>query len=274
MAEGIRRVGDKPRLINEEYKGTVDADAAVFYGFQPSLRRCMRDYVLAGKHAVHIDLGYWSRRYRGNRYGYHRFSINSHHPVDYFQKVKHPQDRADELGITLEHWKNGGSYILLCGMSDKAAGVVGLGYHEWERDAVRQIAKVTKRPIWFRPKARKQGTYEKITGATLMPPRTRLDEKGYPISDIAVALADAFCVVSHHSNTGIDAIIAGVPCFQVDGVALPMGLSDFRKIETPKEPTQDERRQWANDVAYTQFNLEEMRAGVPWRHFKNEGLIP
>src|SRR5262245_31774306 len=147
MAEGIKRVGDKPRLIDADYNGVVDADVAVFYGFQPSLRKVMRDYVAASKHAIHIDLGYWSRRYRGSRYGYHLFAIDDHHPVAYFQKVKHPQDRADALGIKLETWKHGGSYVLLCGMSEKAAGVVGFGYQEWERHAVKQLHGVTQRPI-------------------------------------------------------------------------------------------------------------------------------
>jgi hypothetical protein len=273
MAEGIRRLGDKPRLIDGDYAGVVDADVAVFYGFQPNVRRVMRDYVLANKHAIHIDLGYWSRRFRGSRYGYHRFSINSHHPTDYFQRVKHPQDRADALGITLETWKHGGSHILLCGMSEKAAGVVGFTYQQWERDAVVKIQKATERPIWYRPKAVKGHNYPRINGTQLNEPCAIFDSKGYPISDISRALSNAWCVVSHHSNAGIDAVISGVPCFQVDGVALPMGLADFSKIETPKEPTIDERRQWVNDVAYTQFNCEEMRAGVPWRHFKDEGLI-
>lgn len=274
MAEGIKLAGDTPRLIPaDKYNGEVDADVAVFYGFQPHVRKVMRNYVLANRHAVHVDLGYWSRRFRGDRYGYHRFSINRHHP-DYFQRVKHPRDRADELGIKLEPWSHGGEYVLLCGMSEKAAGVVGLGFQEWEREAARQIAAVTSRPIWYRPKPNKYGSYRGINGTQMTRPRAKLSAEGYPTTDISDALRGAWCVVSHHSNAGIDAIVAGVPCFQVDGVALAMGLADLRKIETPRQPTDDERRQWANDVAYTQFNCSEMRKGVPWRHFKSEGLIP
>lgn len=264
MAEGIRRVGDRADLIESHRYREPDHDVAVFYGFQEMLRKAMADYVRAGKHAVHIDLGYWCRRWNGNRYGFHRFSIDSHHPVAYFQKVRHPKDRADTVGVRLESWRNNGRYILLCGMSEKAAGVVGLGFEEYERDAVNQIRSVTSRPIMYRPKPNKQGNYRALPGTQLMAP-------GY--SDIFSPLAGAHAVVSHHSNAGIDAIVFGVPCFQLDGVALPMGLSDLCQIEKPKVPDQAERRQWANDVAYTQFNCEEMRDGVPWRHFKDEGLI-
>jgi hypothetical protein len=253
----------------KKYNG-VEADVAVFYGFQPAMRRAMREYVAAGHHAIHIDLGYWSRRWRGSRYGYHRFSIDAHHPNAYFQRVRHPRDRADALGITL---RTAGSYVLLCGMSEKAAGVCGYGFHEWERDAVKKIRAATRRMILFRPKPAKHANYQGLDGTRLAPARKLFDDEGYPIVDIVDAVRGAFCVVSHHSNAGMDAIVEGVPCFQLDGVAAPMGLSDLSMIEKPKLPTDEERQQWANDVAYTQFNCQEMRAGIPWRHFKEEGLI-
>lgn len=151
-------------------------------------------------------------------------------------------------------------------MSEKAAGVVGLGYQEFEYAAVQQLRRVTDREICYRPKPAKLANYRGIKGTTMLPSH-------YPMVDIVDALKEAFCVVSHHSNAGIDAIVNGVPCFQVDGIAAPMGLADLNKIETPKTPSDEERRQWANDVAYTQFNVQEMAAGVPWRHFKDEGLI-
>jgi hypothetical protein len=251
------------------YHGAVDADVAVFYGFQENVRGVMRDFIAHGRHAVHIDLGYWCRRWNGSRYGYHRTSIDAHHPTAYFQNVKHPQDRADQLGIKLEAWKRGGSHILLCGMSEKAAGVVGLRFLEWERKAMKQIRAATNRAIWYRPKPCRNGLTSEIAGTRLATPR--VTDTG--VTDINDAMREAFAVVSHHSNAGIDAIVSGVPCFQVDGVAAPMGLADLSLIETPKEPSDEERRQWANDVAYTQFNLREMRDGTMWRHFKDEGLI-
>jgi len=154
-------------------------------------------------------------------------------------------------------------------MSEKAAGVVGLRYLQWERAAVEQIRAVTNRAIWYRPKPSKLGRHDEIAGTRLAV--ARVTDTG--VTDINEAMREAFAVVSHHSNAGIDAIVSGVPCFQIDGVAAPMGFSDLSAIETPKTPSDEERRQWANDVAYTQFNLREMRDGTMWRHLKDEGLI-
>jgi hypothetical protein len=36
----------------------------------------------------------------------------------------------------------------------------------------------------------------------------------------------------------------------------------------------EERRQFAFDVAYCQFNHSEAEDGTMWRHFKDEGLVP
>lgn len=266
MAEGINRIGDKASLIKVgAYAGKPEADVAVFYGLRGVLKTIMADYKAAGLKAIYIDLGYWKRNWNGDRYGFHRFSINDRHPTAYFQQAKHPPDRANAIGIRIEPWRKGGEHILLCGMSQKCAEFEGYKFEQWERDAVKKIRAVTDRPIWYRPKPNKHGAYAPIDGTTFRPSRR--------LSDITDALTDAWAIVSHHSNAGIDAIVHGVPCFSEEGVAVPMGLSDLISIEQRHYPTDDERRAWVNDVAYCQFNRQEMRDGTAWRHFKNEGLV-
>jgi hypothetical protein len=274
LISGIWKCGDKVSVI-ELRKGQhyqkPNSDVIVFYGFDGSrdsqITKAFNEYVRAGLKAVYLDLGYFNT---AGRYGYHRFSINSRHPNDHFQKYRHPQDRADTVGVKLTKRMKQGENILLCGMSEKCAVFEGFKFEEWEREAIRRIKQATDRPIVYRPKPKR------IKFGTQSPP---IDGVKYsnPASVLRIEqeLANAWAVVSHHSNAGLDALCAGVPAFQDDGVALKCGYSDLSKIESPYLPTFEERRQLLNDVCYTQWNLAtEFANGVAWKHFKDEGLIP
>jgi hypothetical protein len=272
MAQGIEKLGDKViRKRAEEYRG-IFSESLVFYGFDgdrgSNIARAARDYHDAGKPYVYIDLAYWMRRWRGDRYGYHRFAVSNRHPTAYFQRHRHKKDRADAVGVQLRPWKNPGKNIVLCGMSDKCARFEGFAFEEWERQAIQKIRAVTDRPIVYRPKPqrRRGDQYPPIEGVKHSCPMTR---------SLEADLADAWAVVSHHSNAGIDAIVAGVPCFSDEGVTNAVGHQELGiYIEDPKIPTMEERRQFVNDVAYCQWNREEMRSGLVWKHLKDEGLVP
>ena len=155
LAEGARLAGFKvQRLWSQEYREPC-TEILLHYGFDGSqeseIARAFNDYVRAGLKAVYVDLGYFKNRHgeRGGRalgrYGdYHRFSINARHPTAHFQRVKHPPDRAEALGIKLAKKMRQGQNIILCGMSPKAAvfdDVIG-----WEEAAIVKIRKATDAP--------------------------------------------------------------------------------------------------------------------------------
>lgn len=260
MAEGIRNVGDRVDVIDESHYRSPTHDVAVFYGLAFRLLNIFREYPRAGKKAVYIDLGYWGRHHNGNRVGYHKFSVNGRHPTAYFQRLKHDATRAALFGLAPGRWARGRN-ILLAGMGPKACGVEGFGRLEWELKAIQQLKASTDRPILYRPKPSWKHAGN-IEGAIFNDPQT----------DLAKVLKDCHAVVTHHSNVAVDGLVAGVPAFCVQGVAKPLALDDLKAIEAPRYP--DDREQWINDIAWTQFNVPEMREGVPWRHLKDEGLVP
>lgn len=271
MFEGIKRCGERVSMLTpDEYTGKPMSQVAVFYGIRGKLKQIMEDYRNAGLQGVYIDLAYWRRRWRGDRYGFHRFSINHRHPNSYFQQCKHRSDRFNILSIRMgepKRAKKRGDHILLCGMSEKCAEWEGFQFEEWERSAVERIKAVTDRPIIYRPKPNRFHKYQGLPG-TLFRPALGLD------LEITNSLRQSWAVVSHHSNAGVDAVIYGIPTFCEEGVPLAVGSSDFTTIENPYFPDDKERHQWASDVAYCQFNRVEMADGTAWRHFKEEGLVP
>lgn len=257
MFAGIRAAGDRPEHFTQgEYTEPLH-DVAVFYGYTKTLRKVMADYIKAGRKAVYIDLGYWRRE---GLTGYHKISVNDRHPTAYFQKRKHNAYRANSISVSVKPWHNG-SHIIIAGMGDKAAEAEGFQVEAWERRAIEALRMVTDRRIIYRPKPSWLRA-QPIPGADYSPPSQPLDH----------ILKSAHAIVTHHSNVAVEALVEGVPAFCWKGVAVPLASQDLKLIETPVRS--DARQQWVNDIAFTQWNINEMRLGLPWACLKEEGLIP
>lgn len=259
MLKGIKNCGDNPRFKDVRSYIEPDGDVAVWYGWSPNIMSGYRD---AGKKAVYADLGYWRRE---GFTGHHKLSINSRHPTDYFQRQKHPRDRFRKLNVPIKPWRsNTDGDIIVAGMSGKGANAEGLEPEQWERWAVEELRKHTKRRVVYRPKPNWHGSGE-IAGAGL--------QRGHPQGDdVYSVLLRTYAVVAHHSNVAVDALLEGVPVYVVDGIARVLGQRDLAKIEQPIRP--EGREQWAYDAAYTQWNIDEMASGQAWRHLKEERLVP
>lgn len=265
MYSGMRRNSAGERLCLHLRKALSftkpDSDVAIFYGLH---KHILSAYTKRGLPAIYIDLGYWGRHEGGRREGFHKFALNTRHPTAYFQNRKHDSCRFRHFGVPIRDWQNTRKkgYILLAGMSAKAAKAEGFAPEEWERDAVKQIREHTDREIVYRPKPNWRAARQ-LQG-------TRM-ERGVD-GDVGRWLEKCHAVVTHHSNVSVDAILAGVPVFCWDGVATAPGKasSDLSQIETPPEAV--DREQWAADIAWTQWSVPEMRSGAAWRYLKDEVL--
>lgn len=266
MAEGIASVGDFPAILSERDYKESDLEVyecACFYGLEGNNARMFKDYS-ARRAAVYVDLGYWGRREGGRWSGYHKVCVNGRHPNAYFRAVQHGFERVKRFHVEPRPWRTGKplQHILLAGMGDKGAIAEGFRPEEWERWAISEIRKHSQRQIIYRPKPSWK-TAKPIEGALYSAPHAR---------EIEQDLAECWAVVTHHSNVAVDAILQGIPAFCWGGVALEMSLQDLSRIESPHYP--EGRLHWAADIAYTQWSVAEMRNGLPWRHLKQEALIP
>ena len=265
MEQGIRRHGvEVIRKFETEYSG-IEADYAVFYGLEGKLSRIFKEYIAnaeaKGTKALYIDLGYWKRKERSNKFGgYHKIVVNARHPTEYFQRRVHDDSRLRELNVSIEPWRRGGNHILIAGMGDKGAAAEGYDIEQWERWAIGKIRENSKRAIVYRPKPSWKRA-KPIAGV------------GYSgrLIECVHALRDCFAVVTHHSNVAVDAICMGIPAFCWHGVAKPMSLQDLSLIEKPMKP--DSREQWVRDISWCQWNVEEMKKGIAWKCLKDEGVI-
>lgn len=258
MCEGIGRLGDQVSVRNSRDYVKPEADIAVFYGLSQAI---LHDYSKPGHKAVFLDLGYWARE---GQEGSHKIVVNSRHPTRYFQTRRHQNDRFSALGIKIRPWRMNGSSIMVIGMSGKAAAAQGFRPEQWERETIAALKKITNRPIIYRPKPNWNGSTQ-IEGSEF--------QKGHPQgNDVPEKLRETWCVVTHHSNVGVDALLTGVPVYSVEGAASVLSTKALHDVDNPIRP--EGREQFAADLAYTQWTVSEMRRGAPWKHLKEEGLIP
>jgi hypothetical protein len=160
-----------------------------------------------------------------------------------FRNADSPGDRAEKLKVVLQPWRQGGEHILLCGQVPWDASVDHISFNAWLSMKREAIGRVTGRPVRFRPHPQ------------IAKPDMSLEED----------LEDCWTVVTFNSNTGVDAVLRGVPVFADDAgsMAYPVANKDISQIENPQTP---ERTQWLSNLAYTQWTPEEMRQGLAWAH--------
>lgn len=262
MMAGIAKTGGGAgalRSSQQHRPGHPEFDVAIFYGLAGGLARLLADYRDSGRQAVYVDLGYWGRRKLSRWDGHHKLALNSRHPTAYFQRNPKGPTRFRQFRIEIAPWRKRGRHILLIGMSAKAAAAEGFAPEEWERDTVRQLRALTDRRIIYRPKPNWDGA-KPIEGT----------EWGRAPELLRDALVGCHAVVTHHSNAAVDALLAGVPCVCPDGVASLLSAHQLADIENP--PTPDGREQWAWDLAWTQWSVEEIERGDAWRYLDQEVL--
>jgi hypothetical protein len=76
------------------------------------------------------------------------------------------------------------------------------------------------------------------------------------------AFEQAAIAVTFSSNTGVDALIAGVPVYAEDEGSMAYSVASHRVGQT----LFPDRRQWAHNLAYCQWTQDEYRNGVAIEH--------
>lgn len=245
MRDGFRKHGVQADVITRGL-GVV-ADIAVAYGWNhaPVFTR----YKQAGLPYLYFDLGYWCRVPRKQaREGYHRLAVSDWCSSKSMLSGR-PQDRFCSLGISVKPWRDKSGSILITGMSGKAAQTHGFRPGQWERDTERLISRLTDMRITHRAKPSK---------------RWRNPES------IEDTFSRTHMLVTHHSNTAVDALVNGIPYYCVKGVARRLSTFELTSeiIESPPCVNDQDRIQLLYDIAYCQWMPGEMRSGETWEYVK------
>lgn len=175
---------------------------------------------------LYFDHGYFRRSSAPTSFdGYYRIVPNGLWPDCW------PDDsdtrRFDALALDLKDWRKQGSHIVLVPPSHYMTEYLGL--QDWAGETCRELRRYTDRPIVVHSK-----------------------NSPTPFSEI---IDGAWCVVTHHSNAAIDAMIEGIPAIMTG-----RGLGSLPEVESPPM-----RRDFFAKLANSQWTLKEIEEGILWR---------
>ena len=87
----------------------------------------------------------------GRRHNYYRVGLNHYlNNLAEFNNKDCKPDRFNKLGLTIKPWRTKGEHILVLGQNLNDASLIGADMELWATTTIRQLLKVTKRPIVFR----------------------------------------------------------------------------------------------------------------------------
>ena len=178
----------------------------------------------------------------------------------YFGEKGNNSDRANKLGLELKPWRtNRKGSILIAGQHNNSAQWSSPSAQtQWTMDCLHTIRQHTKKKIILRQHPRCPVRYSNLPTNTFVQTPKRI--KG-TYDDFDFDISKAYAVVNWSSNPGIIAAMNGVPVFTgPSSLASEVGNLDVNNINSPATP---DRRQWLNDLAYTEWTTEELSTGYP-----------
>lgn len=262
FAEGVQKAGDTPVIINR--KVSVDVIASCNITIQASaynkninpaskensLRLQVQSTMKAlGRRCLIMDTGCIdSANYTQIGYGGIKGLASFHN------QKSHP-DRWLLQKREVLPWRADGKNIVILGQNRFGISTQERDIFLWYDETIEEIRKYTDRPIIYRHHPKCDIDYQNS------------EVIGSRNTSISTDLENAWCVVAFSTNAVVDAIIHGIPVFTPDprSIAYSVGNKNLAEIE---QPTTFNRGQWLCDLAYAEWNVEEMRQGLPWMHLR------
>jgi hypothetical protein len=183
----------------------------------------------------------------------------------YFGELGNSSDRANSLNLSCKPWRRHGDYVLICGQHDKSLQWNAMPrMSSWVIDIIEQVQRFTTRPILFRPHPRcpLHDIEHQFKNVFRQNPNKMLNS----YDDYDLSFAQAHAVISHSSNPGPQAILAGVPAFVSTSSLAYEAANDIDFLHDIEEPIMPDRQQWLNDYAYTEYTIEEIAQGIPLKN--------
>jgi len=212
-------------------------------GLLPTLNQAKRE----GRTWYYADNGYFKSGKTEN--SYFRITRNAlqHDGSGDLPFPRHlARERWKKLGLQIQPWRRLGAHIIVCPPGRLFGATFGFSADDWLAQTLATLRKHTKRELRVR---------QKMSWNDVKP---RMINR--PLAD---DLQGAWALVTHSSNSAVEALLAGVPVFCTASCgASALAQTDLSLIEAPL--IHDNRPHWAAVLASNQWSLAEMKKGLAW----------
>lgn len=257
-------------LGHTTHDNDLNADVAViwsvlWYGRMAKNKAVWDHFTKQGKPVIVLEVGALKRNITW------KVAIGGINNEAYFgHATNNDNARSTSLGIKIQDWKDTKDYksIIICGQHQASHQWRNMPpMSDWILNTIQEIRQHSDRRIKVRCHPRYPFTLNNIATNIIksIPKRIDIVQDFY---DFDSELLNAHCVVNWSSNPAIEAVLTGVPVFTgPDSLAHAVANHSFDTIEAPIKPN---RQQWANDLAYTEWAVDEIAKGVPLDRILNK----
>ena len=192
------------------------------------------------KNFYYIDHGYFKQSERSfNKSSTNIIQLNGYFRIvhnDFWHNGKgnKSSDRFASLNLEIEDLKKYGDYIILSEPTNEAKNYYNL--HNWVDKTKEKLKKYTDRNIIVHNR-----------------------ESKIPLNDL---LKGAWAFISDHSSAGFKSMLKGVPAYFTNST-----LKNIGSIENIERHDIDYNI--FNNLAYEQWNIEEIKNGAAWEYLSN-----
>lgn len=187
------------------------------------------------------------RGYLGDRFAWTSIAWNGLNGRGTFPGYPDDSTRFAE-NFEMKPWKHDGDYVLMMGQVPGDASLRGRDLMPWYVDTAMKAQNAYEMPVKFRqhPQAARRGHRQspKYTDPS--------------IGDLSEALNGAAICVTFNSNSGVDAVLAGVPTVVADEGSMAWDVAAHRVGDIARP----DRQAWANRLAWKQWTMQEIASGA------------
>jgi len=237
FAQGLRAHGHDATV--EGHSGYQPCDLAVFWGHR-------FESIIEGQRSRNLDYLVMECGFLGDRLEHIGLGFNGLNGNATFYPVD-DDSRGREFHDLIKPWQDDGDYYLICGQVMGDASLAGVDYVPWVQSLPRCVDGV---PVLFRPHPK--GAHHMVTAHP------------YTSASLADDLAGARAVWTWNSNSGLDALLAGVPVVAFDRGAMYW----HEAAHTIGETVKPDRVAMVNRIAWCQWTWDEIERGIAWDHLK------
>lgn len=246
LAAGAALHGDTAEIFGSdvEFMARSNFDAVCVWGWRRG-----RGYRDLGFNVLVME-----RAYVGDRFTWTSLGWNGLNGRALWPGNDSPSRWEQNFAALLKPWRTpslGAGQALLLGQVPSDTACRGIDLESW-LTGIAQSLRAAGRQVLFRPHPK--APFVRVPGATMSTGRSLADD-----------LAACEFAVTFNSNSGVEAVLAGVPTVAHDPGSMAWDVTSHAVDQALVTP---DRLAWAHRLAWRQWLPAEIAAGVAWPHVR------